>query len=68
MFPLDLSVLGVKVSDTWNKSAQLIKTIRKSKTLAATLSDIEPEDDLDNEDDGILNAFTVIVDPTNRGS
>ena len=45
-----------------------LKTIRKSKILAATLSDIEPEDDLDNEDDGILNAFTVIVDPTNRGS
>jgi len=27
-----------------------LKTIRKSKALAATLSDIEPEDDSDNED------------------
>ena len=28
------------------------------------MSDIEPEDDFDNEDDGILNAFTTIVNPT----
>ena len=41
-----------------------LKTIGKSKALAATLSDIEPEDDSDNEDDGILNAFTASVDPT----
>ena len=41
-----------------------LKTIRKSKALAATLSDTEPEDDLDNEDDGILNAFTATVNPT----
>ena len=38
--------------------------IGKSKALAATLSDTEPEDDSDNEDDGILNAFTTSVDPT----
>ena len=38
-----------------------LKSIRKSKALAATFSDIEPEDDSDNEDDGILNAFTAIV-------
>ena len=44
-----------------------LKTIGKSKAFAATLSDIEPEDDLDNEDDGILNAFTAIVDPTDGG-
>ena len=37
------------------------KTIRKSKVLIATLSDTEPEDDSDNKDDGILNAFTAIV-------
>ena len=43
-----------------------LKTIGKSKALAATLSDTEPEDDFDNEDDGILNAFTVIVNPTNE--
>ena len=41
-----------------------LKTIGKSKALAATLSDIEPEDDSNNEDDGILNAFTAIVNPT----
>ena len=41
-----------------------LKTIRKSKVLAATLSDIEPEYDSDNEDDGILNAFTTTVNPT----
>ena len=39
-----------------------LKSIRKSKALAATLSDTEPEDDSDNEDDGILNAFTTFVD------
>ena len=41
-----------------------LKTIGKSKAFAATLSDTEPEDDSDNEDDGILNAFTAIVNPT----
>ena len=28
------------------------------------MSDTEPEDDSDNEDDGILNAFTVTINPT----
>ena len=28
------------------------------------MSDTEPEDDLNNEDDGILNAFTTTVNPT----
>ena len=42
-----------------------LKSIGKSKALAATLSDIEPEDDFDNEDDRILNAFSSTVDPTN---
>ena len=41
-----------------------LKTIRKSKALAVTLSDIEPEDDSDNEDEEILNAFTTTVNPT----
>ena len=40
-----------------------LKTIGKSKALAATLSDTEPEDDLDNCDEGILNAFTATVNP-----
>ena len=43
-----------------------LKSIGKSKALAATLSDIEPEEDSDNEDDGILNAFTATVNPTER--
>ena len=42
------------------------KTIGKSKALAATLSDTKPEGDFDNEDDGILNAFTTIVNPIER--
>ena len=37
-----------------------LKTIGKSKELAATLSGIEPED----EDDEILNAFIATVNPT----
>ena len=41
-----------------------LKSIGKSKALAATLSDTEPKDDSDNEDDGILNAFTTTVNPT----
>ena len=41
-----------------------LKTIKKSKALAITLSDTEPEDDSNNKDDGILNAFTTIVNPT----
>ena len=41
-----------------------LKTIGKSKALTATLSDTEPEDDSNNEDDGILNAFTTTVNPT----
>ena len=40
------------------------KSIRKSKALTATLSDTEAEDDSDNKDDRILNAFTAIVNPT----
>ena len=43
-----------------------LKTIGKSKALTATLSDTEPEDDSDNEDDGIQNAFTATVNPTKR--
>ena len=41
-----------------------LKSIGKSKALAVTLSDTDPEDDFDNEDDGILNAFTATVNPT----
>ena len=41
-----------------------LKTIGKSKALATTLSNTEPEDDSDNKDDGILNDFTATVNPT----
>ena len=45
-----------------------LKTIGKSKALATILSDTEPEDDSDdNDDEGILNAFTATVDPTDGG-
>ena len=41
-----------------------LKTIGKSKAFAATLNDIEPEDNSDNDDEGILNAFTATINPT----
>ena len=41
-----------------------LKTIGKSKALVTTLSDIKPENDSNNEDDIILNAFTTTVNPT----
>ena len=41
-----------------------LKTIGKSKELAATLSDTEPKDDSDNKDDGILNALTTTINST----
>ena len=41
-----------------------LKSIGKSKALAVTLSDTKPEDDYDNKDDEILNAFTATVNPT----
>ena len=43
-----------------------LKSIGNSKELAATLSDTEPKEDSDNEDDGILNAFTATVNPTDE--
>ena len=42
-----------------------LESIRKSKALAATLRDTKLEEDSDNEDEGILNAFTATVNPTN---
>ena len=41
-----------------------LKSIGKSKTLVVTLSDTKLEDDSDNEDEGILNAFTATIYPT----
>ena len=40
-----------------------IKSIGKTKALAATLSDTNPEADFDESDqDGIVSAFTAIVE------
>ena len=42
-----------------------LKSVRKSKVLVATLSDTEPEiKSNDSDDEGILNTFIAIVDPT----
>ena len=41
-----------------------LKTIGKSKALTATLNDTKPRDDSDNDDEGILNAFTATVNPS----
>ena len=41
-----------------------LKTIGKSKALAATINDTKPKNDFDNEDDGILNAITATINPT----
>ena len=49
-----------------NECPTYLKSIGKSKALAATLSDTEPEEDSDNEDDGILNAFTTTINPTDE--
>ena len=48
------------------KCPTYLKSIGKSKAVAATLSDTKPEDDSNNEDDGILNAFTTIVNHTDE--
>ena len=46
-----------------------LKTIGKSKALVATLSDTKLEDDSNgNDEEGILNALTATVDPTDGGS
>ena len=46
-----------------HKCPTYLKSIGKSKALAATLSDTELEDDSNNEDDRILNAFIATVNP-----
>ena len=46
------------------ESPTYLKTIGKSKALATILSNTKPEDDSDNEDDRILNAFTATINPT----
>ena len=47
-----------------HKCPTYLKSIGNNKALATTLSDTELEDDSDNEDDGILNAFTATINPT----
>ena len=51
------------VSRLWTHETR-VPHVSQNHALATTLSDTEPEDDSDNEDDGILNAFTAIVNPT----
>ena len=41
-----------------------LKVFGKNKALTATWSDTKPEDDSNNKDDGILNAFTATINPT----
>ncbi|KAL0007679.1 hypothetical protein SO802_009181 [Lithocarpus litseifolius] len=50
----------------WYKCPTYLKTIGRSKALAATLSDTEHEANSDNEDDGILDTLTTTVNPTKR--
>ena len=47
-----------------NECPTYLKSIGKSKALVATLNNTEPEEDSDNEDDGILNTFTTTVNLT----
>ena len=66
--PLGLKCFGCQGFDHMKQECPTyLKTIGKSKALATTLSDTEPEDDSDNEDDGILNAFTITINPTEIG-
>ena len=53
----------VRVSYISQKCPIYLKSVGKSKALAAMLSDIEPKDDSNNEDDRILNAFAITVNP-----
>ena len=66
LFPPDQSASDVKVLDIWNKNVQHISSqLGKSKALAAILSDTEPKTESnDSDNEGILNAFTATVDPT----
>ena len=41
-----------------------LRALGRARHLLLPLSDTEPEDDSDNEDDGILNAFMATIDPT----
>ena len=65
LFPQDQSALAVKVLvHVKQKCPTYLKTIGKSKALATTLSDTEPENNSNNEDDRILNAFIATVNLT----
>ena len=66
LFLQNQSALGVKVSDTWNKSAQLIsRPLGKARPLL--LPWVIPNLSDTNEDDGISNVFTATVDPIDGG-
>ena len=59
LFPQDQSASGVKALDIWNRNAPHI-----SRPLGKARHLLLHWDDSDNEDDGILNAFIAIVNPT----
>ena len=64
--PIGLKCFGCQgFSHLKQECPTYLKSIGKSKALAATLSNTEPKDYSDNVDDGILNAFTATVNPTN---
>ena len=65
LFPLDQSAFRCQgFRHMKQECPTYLKTIGKSKALAATLSNTNPEDDSDNKDDRILNAFTTTINPT----
>ena len=67
--PFGLKCFGCQGFRYMKQECQIyLKTIGKNMALAATLSDTKPKDDSNNEDDGILNAFTITIDPIDRGS
>ena len=63
LFPQNPKYFGCQgFSHMKQKCPTYLKTIRKSKALVATLSDIELDTESDNSDDeGILNAFTTTM-------
>ena len=64
LFPPNQSASDVKVFGHMKQECPTyLKSIGKSKALTATLSDTEPETESnDNDDEGILSAFTATVD------
>ena len=66
LFPPDQNASDVKrFGHMKQECPTYLKIVRKNKALIATLSDTELDTESDNSDDeGILNAFTTTVNPT----